>query len=300
MDKNDEQLNDEETEVEDFIVGILTQAVAERASDVHIEPHFGNIRIRFRIDGILQDKGALPVEEIERIIIKMKVMSNMDITGHAVPKDGHFQFAVQLPKEVYEKKKEKTPETKLSDLTSRLFAKSAYEKIREKEKTTPVKTEAIIMDVGKRPLDVRVSIFPTINGEAAVLRILNRDEMLISLKDLGMTDNIFSTVKKMIIRPYGMLLTTGPAGAGKTTTLYSILREIKSDEKNIITLEDPVELLLEGVRQVQVNPEQGFDFAQGMRSILRQDPDAMMIGEIRDVETAENAIRSSLAGKIVF
>ena len=131
MDKNDEQLNDEETEVEDFIVGILTQAVAERASDVHIEPHFGNIRIRFRIDGILQDKGALPVEEIERIIIKMKVMSNMDITGHAVPKDGHFQFAVQLPKEVYEKKKEKTPETKLSDLTSRLFAKSAYEKIRE-------------------------------------------------------------------------------------------------------------------------------------------------------------------------
>lgn len=299
MPKEIEQPN-EETEVEDFIIGVLTRAVAETASDVHIEPHLGNVRIRFRIDGILQNRGTLPIEGLERIIIKMKVMSNLDIAGHATPKDGHFQFAVQLPRETYEKKKEKKPETLLSDITSRLFAKSSYEKIREKEKVAPHMAEAIIMDVGKRPLDVRVSIFPTINGEAAVLRILNRDEMLISLKDLGMTDNIFLTVKKMIVRPYGMLLTTGPAGAGKTTTLYAILREIKSDEKNIITLEDPVELLLEGVRQVQINPEQGFGFAQGMRSILRQDPDAMMIGEIRDGETAENAIRSSLAGKIVF
>ena len=300
MAKNDEQLNDEEAEIEDFITSILTQAVAERASDVHIEPYLGNIRIRFRIDGILQDRGSLPIEEMERILVKIKVMSNLDITRHNIPKDGHFRFAIQLSKEIYEKKKEKTPESLVPDVTSRLFAKSAYEKIREKEKISPAKAEAIILDIGKRPLDVRVSIFPTISGEAIVLRILNREEMIISLKDLGLNNNIFSTVKKMITRPYGMVLITGPAGAGKMTTLYAILREIKSDEKNIITLEDPVELFLEGVRQVQVNPGQGFDFAQGMRSILRQDPDAMMIGEIRDGETAENAIRSSLAGKIIF
>src|SRR3989338_2577873 len=300
MAKNDEQLNDEEAEIEDFITSILTQAVAERASDVHIEPYLGNIRIRFRIDGILQDRGSLPIEEMERILVKIKVMSNLDITRHNIPKDGHFRFAIQLSKEIYEKKKEKTPESLVPDVTSRLFAKSAYEKIREKEKISPAKAEAIILDIGKRPLDVRVSIFPTISGEAIVLRILNREEMIISLKDLGLNNNIFSTVKKMITRPYGMVLITGPAGAGKTTTLYAILREIKSDEKNIITLEDPVELFLEGVRQVQVNPGQGFDFAQGMRSILRQDPDAMMIGEIRAGEAAENAIRSSLAGKIIF
>ena len=236
MAKNDEQLNDEEAEIEDFITSILTQAVAERASDVHIEPYLGNIRIRFRIDGILQDRGSLPIEEMERILVKIKVMSNLDITRHNIPKDGHFRFAIQLSKEIYEKKKEKTPESLVPDVTSRLFAKSAYEKIREKEKISPAKAEAIILDIGKRPLDVRVSIFPTISGEAIVLRILNREEMIISLKDLGLNNNIFSTVKKMITRPYGMVLITGPAGAGKTTTMYAILREIKSDEKNIITL----------------------------------------------------------------
>lgn len=296
--QNSEQV-EEGAEVEDFIASMLTQAVVERASDVHLEPYASAIRIRFRIDGILQDRGTLPPEEMERILIKTKVMSNLDISRQAIPQDGHFQFVIQLPEEAYKKKEEKK-ESVLADATSRLFSKSALEKIKEKEKISSERLEAIVSDIGMRPLDIRVSIFPTISGEAIVLRILNRQDMFIPLKDLGMTEDVFSTIKKMITMPYGMVLVTGPAGAGKSTTLYAILQELKSDAKNIITLEDPVELFINGLRQVQVNMAQGFGFAEGIRSILRQDPDTMMIGEIRDSETAENAIRSSLAGKIVF
>lgn len=152
----------------------------------------------------------------------------------------------------------------------------------------------------KGVLDIRVSIFPTINGDAAALRFVNRSDMLMDLKDLTSDQNIFLTIKNLISKIYGMVLITGPSGSGKTTTLYSILHEIQSKEKNIITLEDPVELRLDGVRQSQIRPEQGFTFPVGMKSILRQDPDVIMIGEIRDPETAEYAMRSALAGRIVF
>ncbi|OGF63517.1 hypothetical protein A2662_01660 [Candidatus Giovannonibacteria bacterium RIFCSPHIGHO2_01_FULL_45_33] len=152
----------------------------------------------------------------------------------------------------------------------------------------------------KGVLDIRVSVFPTINGDAAALRFVNRSDMLVDLKDLAADQKTFLMIKGLISKIYGMVLITGPSGSGKTTTLYSILNELQSKEKNIITLEDPVELRLDGIRQSQIRPEQGFTFASGMKSILRQDPDVIMIGEIRDPETAGYAMRSALAGRIVF
>jgi len=292
---------DEEERMENFISDLLLRAVADRASDIHIEPAGANIRIRFRIDGILKDQETLPIYDLERIIIKIKVLSNLDIATHSMPQDGHFEFMVELPTEAIKKKRNETPKrTHLTDAVSRLYSKTPVEHIQEEEGVSRERAEKTILDEGKRRLDIRVSAFPTIEGEAIVLRILNREEILLSLEELGMSQDVLQKVRNMITRPYGMVLVTGPSGSGKTTTLYAVLREILTSERNIITLEDPVELNLEGVRQVQINPDRQFDFAQGIRSILRQDPDAIMIGEIRDGETAENAIRTSLAGKIIY
>lgn len=156
-------------------------------------------------------------------------------------------------------------------------------------------------DVGKeRIIDVRVSIFPTVNGPTAVLRLLNRSDMLISLDDVGFDEDIRFRVRQLTLASYGMILTTGPTGSGKTTTLYSMLMEINRKERNIMTLEDPVEVFIEDMRQSQVVPEIGFTFGKGMKSILRQDPDVMMIGEIRDSETAQHAVQASLTGRMVY
>lgn len=157
-------------------------------------------------------------------------------------------------------------------------------------------------DAGKeaRTIDVRVSIFPTVNGPTAVLRLLNRSDMLISLDEIGFDEAIRARVRQLTLGSYGMILTTGPTGSGKTTTLYSMLMEINRKERNILTLEDPVEVFIEDMRQSQIVPDIGFTFAQGMKSILRQDPDVMMIGEIRDAETAEHAVQASLTGRMVY
>ncbi len=155
-------------------------------------------------------------------------------------------------------------------------------------------------DQAERTIDVRVSIFPTVNGPTAVLRLLNRSDMLISLDEIGFDEEIRNRVRQLTIASYGMILTTGPTGSGKTTTLYSMLMEINRKERNILTLEDPVEVFIEDMRQSQIVPEIGFTFAKGMKSILRQDPDVMMIGEIRDAETAEQAVQASLTGRMVY
>jgi general secretion pathway protein E len=152
----------------------------------------------------------------------------------------------------------------------------------------------------ERMLDVRVSIFPTINGPTAVLRLLNRSDMLIPLDEVGFDENTRARVKKLTLASYGMILTTGPTGAGKTSTLYSMLMEVNRKERNILTLEDPVEMFIDDMRQSQIIPEIGFTFAKGMKSILRQDPDVIMIGEIRDAETAEHAVQASLTGRMVY
>lgn len=151
-----------------------------------------------------------------------------------------------------------------------------------------------------RMLDVRVSIFPTINGPTAVLRLLNRSDMLISLDEIGFDADLRERVRQLTLASYGMVLTTGPTGSGKTTTLYSMLMEVNRKERNILTLEDPVEIYIQDMRQSQILPEIGFTFAKGMKSILRQDPDVIMIGEIRDAETAEHAVQASLTGRLVY
>lgn len=155
-------------------------------------------------------------------------------------------------------------------------------------------------DKGERVIDVRVSMFPTVNGPAAVLRLLNRSDMLISLDEVGFDEHIRTRVRQLALGSYGMILTTGPTGSGKTTTLYSMLMEVNRKERNIMTLEDPVEVFIDDMRQSQISPEIGFTFAKGMKSILRQDPDVVMIGEIRDAETAEHAVQASLTGRVVY
>lgn len=162
---------------------------------------------------------------------------------------------------------------------------------------------ALRLEDGKndeRIIDVRVSIFPTVNGPTAVLRLLNRSDMLISLDEVGFDDIIRDRIRELTLGSYGMVLTTGPTGSGKTTTLYSMLMEINRKERNILTLEDPVEVFIDDMRQSQVIPEIGFTFAKGMKSVLRQDPDVMMIGEIRDSETAQHAVQASLTGRMVY
>jgi type II secretory ATPase GspE/PulE/Tfp pilus assembly ATPase PilB-like protein len=155
-------------------------------------------------------------------------------------------------------------------------------------------------NVTNRVLDVRVSIFPSVNGAAAVLRLLNRSEMLVSLDEIFVDETLRARVREMTLSSYGMVLTTGPTGSGKTTSLYAMLMETNRKERNILTLEDPVEMYFEDMRQSQIHPEIGFSFAKGMKSILRQDPDVIMIGEIRDAETAEYAVQASLTGRLVY
>jgi len=252
---------------------IFDEAISERASDVHIEPLESQASIRFRVDGKLRQKWMRPLYELDPLLNRIKVLANLDITSHTIPQDGHFELIKTI----------KGPQIKKTADGSGI--------------TTEQTETRLDMD---KTLNVRVSVFPTVDGEATVLRLLDRKEMLIAIKDLGMGEDELLTIQNMISRRYGMILVTGPSGSGKTTTLYSILRELKSSDKNIITLEDPVEYDFADIRQCQINTGQNFDFASGLKSILRQDPDIIMIGEIRDSETAENAIRASLTGKIVF
>ena len=227
---------------------IITQAVRDRASDIHIEPEQETLRIRFRIDGILHEIPAPPKEWESAIISRIKVLSGMDIAESRIPQDGHFQSKVD-------------------------------EKI----------------------IDFRVSTIPTIYGENLVIRLLDTASVMIGLEKLG-----FSTVddlkayETLISKPYGIILSTGPTGSGKTTTLYSALMRINTIDRNIITIEDPVEYRLGLIRQIQVNPRAGITFANGLRAILRQDPDVIMVGEVRDLETAVTAIQSALTGHLVF
>lgn len=257
---------DGEMALEMFFNQLFGRAVAEGASDIHIEPFSDRVRIRFRVDGKIKNVEDRPPDELVHLVNRIKVLSDLEIAGKPVPQDGHFEL-VESKAQIMETRGELRP-----------FDPSS----------------------NTRVVNVRVSIFPTIFGEAVVLRLLNRAEMLISLKNFEMSEDMRQLVKKMISKHQGMLLVTGPSGSGKTSMLYSIIEELKTDEKNIITLEDPVEYQLPGIRQCQVKPDQDLTFPLGMKSILRQDPDIIMIGEIRDPETAEYAMRASLMGRSVF
>ncbi len=226
---------------------IISEAIKDRCSDIHIEPEERALRIRYRIDGILRETSSLGHRFIAPVISRIKIMSKMDIAEKRYPQDGRFKFVVD-----------------------------------------------------NKVIDSRVSTFPTIYGENVVMRILDQSSIIIRLEDLGFLPRDMEKVRYLIQKPYGFILVTGPTGSGKTTTLYAILNTINSPEKHIVTLEDPVEYRLDLIRQCQINVKAGLTFAVGLRSILRQDPDGIMVGEIRDFETAEIAVQSALTGHLVL
>ncbi|KPV40343.1 general secretion pathway protein GspE [Thiohalorhabdus denitrificans] len=226
---------------------VMTQAIEEGASDVHIEPFESRVVIRYRVDGVLRDLVEPPPGLSGRIAARVKVMARMNIAERRVPQDGR-----------------------------------------------------ISLRLAGRTVDVRVSTLPTQYGERVVMRILEKEQGPLTLAQIGMPESIRNRFEDLIRSPYGIFLVTGPTGSGKTTTLYAALQRVRSPEINIITVEDPVEYDLEGVGQIPVNAKTGMTFARGLRAILRQDPDVIMVGEIRDLETAEVSVQASLTGHRVF
>ena len=226
---------------------IIREAIKQRAPDIHMEPTVEHMRVRYRIDGILQDILNIPKENLNAVTIRIKIMSRLDITTTRMPQDGRFKVKI-LGQEV----------------------------------------------------DFRVSVLPTIFGQKIVLRVLDKKNLKVGLNGLGFSEKAVEKIKEAVRKPFGMILVTGPTGSGKSTTLYCIISELNTTDKNIITVEDPVEYLLEGLTQIQARPEIGLTFASGLRSILRQSPDIVMVGEIRDSETADIAIKASLTGQLVF
>ncbi len=237
----------EEAPVIRIVNNIMSAAILERASDIHIEPLEKSLRIRYRIDGILYERQSLPKTIQPGVVSRFKILSHMDIAEHRLPQDGR-----------------------------------------------------ITLKFKGRSIDFRVSSLPTVYGEKIVLRILDASKALLSLEKLGFSSQNLEKFKEIISQPYGMVLISGPTGSGKTTTLYSALTRLNTPARNIITVEDPVEYHLRGVNQVQVNVKAGLTFANALRSILRQDPNIILIGEIRDKETAQIAIESALTGHLVF
>ena len=230
-----------------LVNSILTQAVRARASDIHIEPFERELKVRYRIDGILYNILYPPRRLQAAISSRIKVMANLNIAERRLPQDGRIRIRV-----------------------------------------------------GEKDVDIRVSVVPTAFGERIVLRLLDKTSMLLGLEEIGMGEDTYTRYSRLIKRSNGIVLVTGPTGSGKTTTLYATLHKINSPELNIITIEDPIEYQLNGIGQIQVNPRIDLTFANGLRSILRQDPDIIMVGEIRDRETAEIAIQASLTGHLVF
>ena len=232
---------------------MIIDAVRMGASDIHIEPYPTQLKIRFRVDGVLEDQPQPPAYLQSAITSRIKIMAGMDVAERRRPQDG--------------------------------------------------KISRQIASVGNRQIDLRVSTVPTVatlHGESVVLRILDRQSIEFGLEELGLTEDNLQLFQRMIRKPHGIILATGPTGSGKTTSLYACLKEINTPDVKIITLEDPVEYELEGINQIQVNPDIDFTFAAGLRHILRQDPDKVLVGEIRDFETAEMAVHTSLTGHLVF
>jgi len=232
-----------------FVNQILTEAIELRATDVHIEPFEESLRVRYRIDGVLQEASvASEVKQFQAAIVsRLKILSKLDIAEKRIPQDGRIKIRI-----------------------------------------------------AEHEIDVRVSVIPMLYGEAVVLRLLDRSSVLLGMEKLGMCERDLDTTKMILERPHGIILVTGPTGSGKTTSLYAALAQINDVQRKIITIEDPIEYQLHGINQIQVSRKAGLTFASGLRSILRHDPDVVLVGEIRDAETAEIAIQASLTGHLVF
>ena len=226
---------------------MLSQAVRDNASDIHIEPYKDRVKIRKRVDGILYDMFSPPKHVQAKLVSRVKIMAKMDIAERRLPQDGRFEIRI-----------------------------------------------------ADKNIDLRVSSLPTAFGERVVMRLLDKSSVLLSLESLGMLKSDLDRFQQLIKAPYGIILVTGPTGSGKTTTLYSALSILNQPGVNIITVEDPIEYQINGISQMQVNSKIGLTFASGLRTIVRQDPDIILVGEIRDLETAEVAIQSALTGHLVF
>jgi type IV pilus assembly protein PilB len=242
-----DQVADEDRPIIQFVEGMITSAVTDRASDIHIEPKESSIDIRFRIDGVLQEQNSQPKTYQSAILSRIKILAQLDIAEKRVPQDGR-----------------------------------------------------VSLNIGGRPIDLRVATLPTVYGEKVVMRILDNSSNMLSLDRVGLSPYHQDVYKKYYNLPHGMILMTGPTGSGKSTTLYATLGTILNPELNIITVEDPVEYRMDGVNQIQINEKAGLTFAASLRSILRSDPDVLLVGEIRDTQTATIAIQASLTGHMVL
>ena len=259
----------EDAPVVKLVSMLIAQAIMDHASDIHIDPEGKNIKVRYRIDGVLAEVRTLPREMHAPIVSRIKIMANMDIAEKRIPQDGRFQARVT--------------HTESGPVVTAVY--------RERN--------ALRMNQDST-VDIRVSTLPVIQGETVVMRILDKSQIILTLDGLSLSPDMFDRYRALISRPYGIILVTGPTGSGKTTTLYASINSIDRKANNLVTIEDPVEYQIMGVNQVQVNPKAGVTFASGLRSILRQDPDIIMVGEIRDRETAEIAIHAALTGHLVF
>ena len=236
-----------DTPIIKLINGVISQAIKNRASDIHFEPYEDHIIVRFRIDGILKEVLKQDSKIASVLISRIKIISGLDISERRLPQDGR-----------------------------------------------------VSLSLGDKNVDVRVSTLPSSYGERIVLRILDKQSAQINIDDLGLPEKILANYKNSLKNPEGIILFTGPTGSGKTTTLYAGLRFLSDSSQNILTVEDPIEYTLNGIGQTQVNTKTGYTFAKGLRAILRQDPDVVMVGEMRDVETAQIGIQSSLTGHLVL
>lgn len=245
--EDENQITDDDSPIVRLVNQIIANAVAQRASDIHFDPQETELKVRYRVDGVLRDERSLPKNMQNIITARIKIMGELNITESRVPQDGRIKSIINF-----------------------------------------------------KPIDIRLSTLPTIYGEKIVMRVLDLSAALSSLDVLGFTDENLNKFHRMLQKPNGIVLVTGPTGSGKSSTLYAALNHLNDESINIITVEDPVEYQLSGINQIQVREEVGLSFATGLRSILRQDPDVIMIGEIRDMETAEISIRSSLTGHLVL
>ncbi len=237
----------EDAPIVKYVNLLITQAIQDRASDIHIEPGENDLRVRYRIDGVLHEVMRSPKQIASGVVSRLKIMSEIDIAERRIPQDGRLS----------------------------------------------------VTSNGKK-IDLRVATLPTVWGEKVVMRVLDNSTARLDLADLGFSQGNFERYKTSYVKPYGMILVTGPTGSGKSTTLYATLNIVSKPEINVITVEDPVEYRLPGINQVQVNPKAGLTFSTALRSILRSDPDVVLIGEIRDHETAQIAIEASLTGHLVL
>ncbi|HTB35245.1 MAG TPA: ATPase, T2SS/T4P/T4SS family [bacterium] len=242
-----ESVSNEQAPIVKAVNVIIIGALLKRASDIHLVPDKTHIRVKYRVDGVLQDEQSLAISDAPAVVSRIKIMSRLDISEKRMPQDGAFHIMIE-----------------------------------------------------GREIDFRVATTPTVYGEKVVMRVLDKSGLVMGLDHLGFSDHPLRQLNRQIHKPHGIILIVGPTGSGKTTTLYAALNILNTGDKNITTVEDPVEYKIEGLTQIQVNADIGLDFSAALRSILRQDPDVVLLGEIRDLETTEIAIRAALTGHLVF